>query len=133
MRLAGDTLVARSERDMWLKEQDGTKANTVRIVSPQEWTETRGCGGTRICVVDAGTGAHFEREITDVSVVGEFAGQRIVVISWKHEAESFATDCGADFCDLVTKPDVVQDYHCEHVAECRAALARQLIPAQEVA
>ena len=80
----------------FIEERSGRKNNTIRIMSTGEfnklarervWAEHERTPGYKIRISLKDGSKFFERTITDISVVGDIAGQKLVVFSWKHEEE----------------------------------------------
>jgi len=82
-----NTVVFKSEKKMYDLEKSGKKTNTVRVLDRDEMEKLRLSESTptRIVIKNAVTERGFERDITDISVIGELCGKTIVVFSWKHE------------------------------------------------
>lgn len=83
MKIEGDFVEFKSDKKFFEKEKDGRKPNTVRILSEDEYRSLIEQKPKKIRVANTAIASeYFERDITDISVVGHIAGKNIAVISW---------------------------------------------------
>jgi hypothetical protein len=79
-----DTLIVefKSTPEMYAKEQDGRKSNTLRFTDPADLRFIALAKGkaTHIEIINKASGEHFKRKITDYTEWGEWS-----IISWRHE------------------------------------------------
>lgn len=93
MRIEGDVVVFRSTLQYYRLEISGWKSNTVRLLNKAEyeaimmddecWKLTK----IRIEHSEHPIAFSFERELTNISLIGELVGHYLVVFSWKHKGE----------------------------------------------
>ena len=89
MKIEDNTLILKSDLRYYKKEEDGRKPNTTRIIDQRESRIITVVNPQRIRITLSGgpTIHQFEREITDITHIGDICGKAIVTISWKHEEE----------------------------------------------
>jgi len=65
-------------------EESGRKPNTVRIMdaTPDESYSVQAGDRIRICLAHD-PAVYFERDLTDVSVIGDICGKYLLVWSWR--------------------------------------------------
>lgn len=92
MKTTNKTLIYKSTPEYYSLEKSNRKANTIRIETAEELQRIRTqfiIGNiTTIRVINTVTNQYFERQITDISRVGNIAGHSMIVISWKQEGET---------------------------------------------
>ena len=81
-----------SIKRFYQKEREGLKPNTQRLMRHLEYVRlelmfkhTRPCGITITERPTDGINAIFRRNITDITILGDFLNQYLVNISWEHE------------------------------------------------
>ena len=82
-----NTVVFRSTSKMYALEKSGKRPNTVRLLDRDD-VEDLLLGKSEpsyIVIRNSVTEQQFERELTNISVIGELCGKTIVVFSWRHE------------------------------------------------
>lgn len=90
MKIEDNTIVFKSGKSFFEKERSGKKPNTIRIVEYDEYKKiiklygADGLTKIRIELVEKPSEC-FERELTDISLVGIFCGKVCFVFSWRHE------------------------------------------------
>jgi hypothetical protein len=77
----------KTSKEFYVKELMGDKPNTVRILSKKD-TRLMACPGQTIRIFfkknkSIVKNKSFERELTDISIVGELLGKYVVVYSWR--------------------------------------------------
>jgi hypothetical protein len=87
MKIVGNSVYFKSILPMFIKEKSGSKNNTVRIVSVEEFGKLTSSfyKTQKINITNTETGEWFRRNITDITSLGSFLDQRIIVISWSSE------------------------------------------------
>jgi len=91
MRIEGDTIIFKSVDTYFVKEKDGRKPNTVRILDEYESgiVYNRWYSGSlkkiRIELITSESPDSFERELTDITWCGSAFGRDYVIFSWRHE------------------------------------------------
>lgn len=89
----GPLVVFKSIPDFWHIERNGNKPNTVRLLTPQEYSERldfpRAClevgEPSTVGMVNAETGDIFFRRLTSIEQIGTILGHTMWVLSWRHE------------------------------------------------
>ena len=89
----GPLVIFKSAPDFWMRERCGNKPNTVRLLTPQEYTERLRFADecmevgepATIEIVNTETLDGFFRRITDICCIGELPGYDMWVVSWQHE------------------------------------------------
>ena len=71
---------------MWEIEEDGTKPNTIRMVTVDEYAWMKAERPAEIYIENVENGRVFVRTISHVLKFGEWLGQVQIIISWGHEA-----------------------------------------------
>ena len=71
-------------------EEDGTKPNTIRMITGKEYDWIKRERPTEIYIENTETGRVFVRTITHVLKVGEWLGQVQILISWRAEGRECA-------------------------------------------
>ena len=86
MKIEGGTIIFKSAPEFFQKEQNGSKPNTVRILSRVEEEELYKAKDQlkTIRIVSTETGHGFERRIRDISPVVLSENCRVFTISWHH-------------------------------------------------
>lgn len=83
MKIEGNVAYFKSIPPLFVKEKSGLKNNTVRIVSTEEFGKLmRFHRVEKIHITNTETGDWFRRDITDITSLGSFLHQQIIVISW---------------------------------------------------
>ena len=88
MRMLGNTVIFISVEPFFSREKSGAKPNTERIMSFEEydWLLKHEPKITRIRIERFEMGdEYFENELTDISDIGTLLGNKMIVLSWKHE------------------------------------------------
>ena len=88
MKIIGDLVILRSTEPYYSREKSGAKPNTERLMSTEEieWLLEHEPKITRIRIEWVATpNEYFDRELTDILIVSELLGFKLVVLSWKHE------------------------------------------------
>ena len=75
---------------MWEIEEDGTKSNTIRMVTADEYRWMKEERPAEIYIENVENGRVFVRTISHVLKFGEWLGQVQILISWRHEAPECA-------------------------------------------
>ena len=70
---------------MWELEESGNKANTIRMVTGEEWEWIKEERPEKIYIVCTDDQKDFVRTISHVMKVGEWLGQVQILISWRDE------------------------------------------------
>ena len=70
---------------MWEIEEDGTKPNTIRMVTAEEYAWMKSKRPAEIYIENVENGRVFVRTITHVLKFGEWLGQINILISWRDE------------------------------------------------
>jgi hypothetical protein len=85
------TIEAKSFHENYIKESSGSKPCTVRVLTDEEWRQVRQLEGmamekreaVTLVLKDVDSDSQTRRQITDISLLGEFLGHFIVCISFK--------------------------------------------------
>ena len=88
MKIIGDLVIFRSKEPDYRLEKSGRKPNTGRLMTTKEieWLLKHDPTVTDIRIEPfEQSDKFFERELTDISIVGEAFGYKLVVLSWIHE------------------------------------------------
>ena len=88
MRMLGDRVIFISVEPFYSREKSGAKPNTERIMSYEEheWLLKHEPKITRIRIERFEmSDDYFQRELTDISEIGELLGSKIVIFSWRHK------------------------------------------------
>lgn len=83
-----DLVILRSAEPYYNLEESGAKPNTERLMTAEEieWLLKHDPNVTAIRIEHFdNSDKFFERELTDISIVSELLGYKLVVLSWKHE------------------------------------------------
>ena len=91
----GNIVIFKSAEPFYSKEKSGAKANTERILSYEEWDWLLNKEEPKITKIRIESSnmkktsdvadEYFQRDLTDISEIGELLGSKIVVFSWKHK------------------------------------------------
>ena len=83
MKRIDNTIILKSYLGHYKKEKNGEKPNTTRIIDDKEAMMLRVPSPNRIRIILSGgpTIHHFEREITDISHIGDICGKAMITIS----------------------------------------------------
>lgn len=93
MQIVDDMVVFKSNSEYYMKEEEGKKPNTMRMLSVRESQQIFDADMNervkRIRIVldsmpEFGE-LSFERELTDISYIGYIAGKMIYIFSWRHK------------------------------------------------
>jgi hypothetical protein len=88
MKIEGNVVYFKSVPAMYVKERDGLKNNTVRVVSTEEFEKLMSVHRVeKIHITNTETGDWFRRDITDTTPLGSFLHQQIIVISWNWDGK----------------------------------------------
>ena len=82
--------------EMWGIEEEGTKPNTIRMVTGEEYDWIKRERPSEIYIENVENGRLFVRTITHVLKVGEWLGQVQILISWRHPEPGFACEYRRD-------------------------------------
>lgn len=84
MKIIDNTIYFISTEEMYNKERDGLKSNTVRILSEEESKEVMETAIDYIIIIKKGSEHYFTRWITDISYLynSEYS---IYVFSWSNK------------------------------------------------
>ena len=90
MKIKGNTLYVKSEDNFYLLERAGDKPNTTRILPRADYSRLVRANPNTIPVELASSNGHsyFEREIKNISEIGELFGKVFATISWKYWEEA---------------------------------------------
>lgn len=85
-RVDGSTLVCREVGFLFRRSAEGWKPNSVRMVSPALHNELRAARPhLRTVRVFNELGEEFERDLLDLTELGNLVGVHLWVASWKHQ------------------------------------------------
>lgn len=75
----------KSVPSMWEIEEEGTKPNTIRMVTAEEYAWIKSKRPAEIYIENVENGRVFVRTISHVLKFGEWLGNIQILISWQHE------------------------------------------------
>jgi hypothetical protein len=94
MRVEGNVIIFSSTPEYYMKEIDGRKPNTIRLIPSDEWNRFMGwCNALNDASVPMKISIemntkkrthYFVRDVKDISFIGELLGSHLVIISWRH-------------------------------------------------
>lgn len=84
MRVEGDELIVKSDRDWYELERSGTKPNTVRLEDFREWSQIVHQAPKYIRVeASYEDGTMFTRPISFMSEMASVLGKKLVIVCWR--------------------------------------------------
>jgi hypothetical protein len=77
---------------MFIKEKNGWKNNTVRLLNSEEYEKVLLCHSDEIMIENSETGEIIMRRLTDVTEIGSILGSHILVFSWADDQDGEDTN-----------------------------------------